>query len=109
LGGSGGVFILYLRGPDGRQLPERRVAGAFVPNRTYTSVVQVRKGGLRILVNGTVVAALKTDYSNLVSNSWYRQRDPTLLAVGCDDPTVFHAVEVTEISGPGKRIREESE
>jgi hypothetical protein len=45
-------------------------------------------------------------FTNLVSNSWYRQRDPSLLAVGCDDPTVFHVVEVTEVSGPGKKIRE---
>jgi hypothetical protein len=83
--------------------PTRREAPDAVRNgQRYTSVVQVRKGSITALINGKVVSHYKTDYSDLaLSRDWMVGGSALGLATDWS-PTVFHVVEVTEISGPGR-------
>jgi hypothetical protein len=75
------------------------------PNVKYSVVVQVREQGVQAFVNRRLVAALKTDYSNLRAGSLHRIGQPERLAIYCDDPTVFYSVQVKEVSGQGKLMR----
>jgi hypothetical protein len=109
---NGGSFFWFLANEEGRafgfhanpdkmgHLPEPIRLGT-----AYTTVVQVRKGGVTGLLNGRVLLSLKTDFRNLTCDGWRKIRDTKHLAVACDDPTVFHYVRVVEITGSGKKTR----
>ena len=74
-----------------------------VNGQRYVSVVQVRKDGIKVLVNRKLVAELKTYFSNLTLHPAYRLPGTNTLGVGSwDSRTVFHEVAVVEISGKGK-------
>ncbi len=75
------------------------------PNTAHTLVVQVRKDSVRCLVDGKEWLHHKTDFGDLSTDPWHQARDKTLLAVGCDDPTVFHYVRLVEITGQGTKTR----
>jgi hypothetical protein len=47
----------------------------------------------------------RADYKDLSSDNWHTVKDPSVLTVACDDPTVFHHVRVIEITGSGKKTR----
>jgi hypothetical protein len=87
--------------------PERKghALGLVKVNKAYTTVVQVRRDGLRCFLNGKELVHHRTNYSDLTCDGWRKIPDTRLLAVACDDPTVFHYVRVIEISGPGKKTR----
>jgi hypothetical protein len=74
-------------------------------NKAYTVIVQVRRGKVTALLDGKVVLEHKTDFSELTADDYRDIPDKKRLAVGCDDPTVFHYVRVVEVSGRGKRMR----
>jgi hypothetical protein len=84
---------------------EKRVPGLIKPNTTYTTTVQVRRNSVRALLNGQELMTFNTDFRDLIIDDWRRIRDPRLLAVACDDPTVFQEVRVVEVNGTGKRMR----
>lgn len=79
--------------------------GPMKVNTAYTIVVQVRRDGVRCLLDDKELVNHKTDFRDLFCDVWRKLRDTTLLAVGCDDPTIFHHVRLVEITGIGKKTR----
>lgn len=84
---------------------EAKLAGLIKPNTMYTTVVQVRRDRLRATLDGKELMNFQTDFAKLETDNWRTMRDPTVLGVACDDPTVFHQIRVVEITGAGKRVR----
>jgi hypothetical protein len=73
-------------------------------NTPCTTVVQVRRTGVRTLVDGQELLDHKTDFADLREEHLLRHlNDKRRLGVGCDDPTVFHYVQVVEVTGKGKK------
>jgi hypothetical protein len=109
---KGGSFFWYLGSGDGREYgfwskPNKggQSRGLIKAKRAYTTVVQVRKDGVRGLLDGKELVHVRTDFHDLACDDWRKIRDTTRLAVACDDPTVFHYVRVVEITGSGKSGR----
>jgi hypothetical protein len=75
------------------------------PNTACTTTVQVRKTGVKGLINGQVKLDHPTNFQDLTIDNWRTIPNKTLLGLACDDPTVFHFVRVVEITGKGKKIR----
>jgi hypothetical protein len=73
--------------------------------RCYTATAQIRKDRIRGILDGKVLVDHPTDFRDVGSDQWRNLRDASVLAVACDDPTVFHHVRVTEITGTGKKLR----
>jgi hypothetical protein len=84
---------------------EKEMPGLIQANNRYTVTVQVRRNNVRALLDGKELINQPTDYRNLVLKDWRDMRDKTVLAIDCDDPTVFHQVRVIEVTGIGKRLR----
>jgi hypothetical protein len=77
--------------------------------KKYSCTVQVRKSGIKTLVNDKLVA--QTDKVEKVTVSeFFRLRNPELVGV-CTwgSPTVFHSAEIIEVNGRGKFLRVERE
>lgn len=110
VGGTEGKFLFSVddRVSGGKNPTESRFPGAILPGRQYTTVVQVRNEGVIAFFEGKQMAAYKTDYRDLRVDSWHVLPDPSRMAVCCDDPTVFHVIELTEVTGKGKKVREGS-
>jgi hypothetical protein len=81
------------------------IPNLIVANTAVTTTVQVRKTGVKGLVNGQELLNHPTNFRDLICDGWRTIPNKTLLALACDDPTVFHFVRVVEITGQGKRIR----
>jgi len=111
VGGTRGRFAFGLKDRLDRDNPlaaER--PGLFHPGMKYESIVKVRNGSVQAWVNGRMAFNHKTDYSDLgLGSPWYGVKDESVLTIGCDDPTTFHVVEVTAITGEGKRLRQKKE
>jgi hypothetical protein len=109
----GGSFFFHIGDGDGSNFGfagkpanfDGQAQGLIRVNTAYTTTVQVRRDGVRALLNGKELSNLKTDFSNLTCDNWRQIRDTKLLAVACDDPTVFHYVQIVEITGAGQRTR----
>ena len=108
----GGAFFLILGEGNGNEYgfeyqlgkPGTRLPWPIKPNTIYTITVQVRRDGVKALLDGKLVDS-RTNFQELKLDSWRKMRDDRLLALGCDDPTVFHYVRVIEITGSGKKGR----
>src|SRR5262249_12669609 len=87
LGGNGAQYGFYANPSKGG-----RTKGLIEANKAYTTTVQVRRDGVRGLLNDRELVQYKTDFRDLTCDDWRRIRNSNLLAVGCDDPTVFHHV-----------------
>ncbi len=74
-------------------------------NTKYTVVVKVRKTGVAATINGTPVANLQTDFSDLKVNSWRKIDEWQNAAIFCDDPTAFYQVQIKEVTGEGPVTR----
>ena len=65
--------------------------------------MRVRKNGVEALLDGKVMSKWDTDYSDASPAPFWSLRDRSLLGLGTgSSKTVFHAIEVKEVSGPGK-------
>jgi hypothetical protein len=77
--------------------------------KRHTSLVQVRKSGCKLYVDGKLVTFWKTDFKDMSIQSVWALRDPQLLGVGSwHTPTVFHSIDLREVGGAGKALREPS-
>lgn len=74
--------------------------------RRYVSLVEVRNDGVRGYLDGKLVVAWKTDYSDLDTFDGWKLRDSSRLGVGCQTRMIFHRIEIREVTGKGKFTRE---
>jgi hypothetical protein len=107
---NGGSFFWLVGAGDGTAYgfhgDDRKWArspGLLKDHTAYTTVVQVRRDGVRALLDGKELA--RADYRDLKCDGWRTIKDKSLLGLACDDPTVFHFVRVVEVTGAGKKTR----
>jgi hypothetical protein len=75
-------------------------------DRRYESLVQIRRSGVKVYLDGTLFAELQGAMTNVASYPQWALPDASALGLGSfASPTVFHHVEVVEISGPGEFLR----
>ncbi|HMF16949.1 MAG TPA: hypothetical protein VKE98_07060 [Gemmataceae bacterium] len=86
-------------------LKQDSMGGPLAANKAYTTVVQVRRDGVKAFLDGKLLQEHRNNFGELKSDHYHEIQDAKLLAVTCDDPTVFHYVRVVEISGAGKKTR----
>jgi hypothetical protein len=68
----------------------------------YSSVVEVRKGSIAAYLDGKLVKEYKTDGSDLTSKWDFRGLPLGICTIG--NQSVFHVIEVVEVSGRGRPI-----
>jgi hypothetical protein len=109
---NGGSFFWFLGNENGAGYgffaspnKEGRRPGLIKAKSVHTTIVQVRKGSVRALVDGKELMRLETDFRDLICDHWRRVRNTAFVAVACDDPTVFYHVRIVEVSGKGKTGR----
>jgi hypothetical protein len=75
-------------------------------NKTYVSVVEVRKDGLKATVNGVLVCQWKTNYGDMSLDKVWQVHDNSALGLGtfCS-PTAFQKIEIREVTGRGRKSR----
>lgn len=74
--------------------------------KKYTSLVQVREGGVKAYMNGQLITEWKTDYSDLDLYADWKLREASLLGLGSwNNAVVFHSAELLEARGQGKALR----
>ncbi len=107
IGINGHHTFRYLKG-TGIGSNKTSVQGELIRSKDrHTSLVRVRKNGAEALLDGKVVSKWSTDYSDVDGNApWWLLKDHSLLGVAAADAhTIFHTIEVKEVSGPGKFLR----
>ncbi len=75
------------------------------PGMTYTTTVQVRRDRVRCLLNGKQLTEHRGDLGALRIDSWRQMKNERLLGVACDDPCIFHRIQIVEINGTGRASR----
>jgi hypothetical protein len=82
------------------------IPGAIVNGKTYTSLVQVRKDGLKGFLDGKLIKELPQPYGDLTAHGQLRLRNDSILGVGSYDSSVtFLKIELVEVTGKGKKTR----
>jgi hypothetical protein len=107
---NGGSFFWFLGKENGAGYgfgaspdKEERQGGLIKAKSVHTTVVQVRKGSVRGLVDGKELMRLDTDFRDLTCDGWRRIHNTAFVAVACDDPTVFYYARIVEVTGKGKK------
>ncbi|MDB6172160.1 MAG: DJ/PfpI family protein [Chthoniobacteraceae bacterium] len=108
MGASGSFTFHYLKGTGtGANKTTVQKPPGIKDNHRYTSLVRVRKNGVEALLDGKVITKWATDYSDAASEPFWALRDKNLLGLATGaSKTVFHTIEVKEVSGPGKFQRQ---
>lgn len=108
----GGTFFWFIGSGKGSQYgfagkPNRegRANGLIKANTHHTTIVEVRRNIVRARLDGKELLAFQTDFRDLTTDPWRSVKDARMLAVCCDDPTVFHHVRLIEMTGKGNRLR----
>ncbi len=104
MGASGGFTFHYVKGAGtGPNKTTVQMPPGIKDKHRYTSLVRVRKSGVEALLDGKVVTKWVTDYSDVVPAQFWALRNRHLLGVGTGaSKTLFHTIEVKEVSGSGK-------
>ncbi len=75
-------------------------------NRVYSSVLQVRKNGVRAFLDGRLMNEWKTDFSDASRQRlWKLPNERALGLVSDRAETVFHSIDVNEVTGKGRILR----
>ena len=75
-------------------------------NARHISIVRVRKNGVEAFFDGRPLSKWRTDYADVSIEPFWLLRDNSLLGLATEDAkTVFHSVEVKEITDKGKFTR----
>jgi serine/threonine protein kinase len=93
-------FFRFAEGKEGA-----RVAHGGLQNDRHTSVeIQVRRDGVRAFLEGKDLSRVKTDYSDVALPPEWKLRNFGVLGLGSSgSPTLFHRVELLEITGKHRR------
>jgi len=98
-----GMHLAGIQNISGRTIrdnPTRQENYALTNGQRYTLLVEVRKDGVRGLLDGKVIAAHKTDGSDLsVPELWSLPRSDRLAIGAWASDTTFHRIEVRSVSG----------
>jgi hypothetical protein len=94
----------YGFGPDGKTRGGD-IAKLIQTNKMFTTTVQVRRGGVRGLLDGQVLINFPTDFRDLNTDGWRRMPNDRVIGVACDDPTTFHRIQILEVTGNGQATR----
>jgi serine/threonine protein kinase/formylglycine-generating enzyme required for sulfatase activity len=95
-----------VRGLNIRESPARTELGIPLEmGKRYISMVQVRNGVVRGYVDGKLCVEWKTDYADMDIDPKWKLRTAGLLGIGSQVPTVFHRIEVREVTGKGTFTR----
>jgi len=101
-------FGIYkgLWAPDNGCQGSVQLANGLTNGKMHTSLVQVRKDGLKGYLDGTLVKELKQPYGDLQPHGALRLRNDSILGVGSwVSSTTFHTIELVEVNGRGRRTR----
>ncbi|MCX6910577.1 MAG: SUMF1/EgtB/PvdO family nonheme iron enzyme, partial [Verrucomicrobia bacterium] len=83
-----------------------RIKQGLENGRRYTSLVSVRKDGMKAFLDGRLIIERKTDYQDMGLPKELRLRDERLLGIGAERySVVFYRVEVREVTGKGRFTR----
>jgi len=92
--------------PEGQRNETVRVGQWLRTGERQTIVLQVRRQSARVSLDGTEIGFSPPSYRNMSPAHWYSLRDQTLAGVSSwSSPTVFHTIELTEITGSGEPTR----
>jgi len=82
-----------------------RAESCLTNGKRYSSVLQVRKDGLTVYLNGILLTFWKTDGSNLTLGEWTALRHKTTMGLSTyRSPTIFHAANLYPVTGQGKVV-----
>jgi WD40 repeat protein/serine/threonine protein kinase len=124
--GSGGISVMLSRGghqfrcelggeantryafevvKQAVEIPESKTESLCLRNDVvYTAMIQVRANGAKMFLNGKPVLSWATDYTDIGLNPAWKLRNTLRLGVGSDESeTIFHRMELLEITGKGRR------
>jgi WD40 repeat protein/predicted Ser/Thr protein kinase len=107
LGGESNTRFAFeaARQPTAVEAPEMRIDPICLRNDVaYTVLIQVRASGAKMFLNGKPVLSWATDYSEIGLNPLWKLRNTLRLGVGShESETIFHRMELLEITGKGRR------
>ncbi|OHE82973.1 MAG: hypothetical protein A2107_11650 [Verrucomicrobia bacterium GWF2_62_7] len=105
-GGSGNLFGFSL--VDAKRSDNNRttagVDSGLGIKRSHTSLLQVRRGGVRAFFNGKLTSEWKTNYKDANLSKFWEMPSHQLLGIGSRSRTTFHVIELLEIAGKGKPV-----
>jgi len=82
------------------------IPNGIVNGKVQTTLIQVRKDGLKAFLDGKLIKELKNPYSDLSVHGQLRMRTDNILGVGSyNSSTTFHKIELVEVTGKGKKTR----
>jgi serine/threonine protein kinase len=73
-------------------------------DRAYTVVAQVRRTGVRVLLDGREIAERKTDFADMSLPAAWSLRSAGVLGIGSHrSPVLFQRIDLLEVTGRGRR------
>jgi hypothetical protein len=99
-GDGGGVELLWSSGDQVRWWPIPDTQ----PDRRYGALLQVRKDGVTLTVDGKIVGQRKVDDLSLIADANNSVGAPAVGVSSSTSPTAFHRIELTEVTGHGQAL-----
>lgn len=77
--------------------------------RRYSALVEVRRNGVRGFIDDQFVTERKTDFRDMDEPPYWKLHAEGRLGLGCAGRTLFHTVELREVSGRGRSTLAEAD